>query len=169
MELLDQIFGHAGHVSWLQECARAALIFCYGLLAVRLFGRRIFGRWAALDIVVSIVIGSNLSRALTGNADLWGTLFATSFLFAVHWVLAHGAARSEYLSRILEGTPLELARDGRTDARHMHRAAVTKTDLFEALHQAGLEDTEGVRMILLEPSGKISVFKRPAASVPDRH
>jgi hypothetical protein len=38
-------------------------------------GRRVFGRWAALDIVVAIVVGSNLSRALTGAAQLGGTLW----------------------------------------------------------------------------------------------
>lgn len=61
------LFGSLGHVSWLQECARAAVIFAYGLVLVRVAGRRVFGKWAALDIIVSVIVGSNLSRALTGK------------------------------------------------------------------------------------------------------
>jgi uncharacterized membrane protein YcaP (DUF421 family) len=41
---------------------------CLRLAIVRFVGRRVFGEWAALDIIVSIVVGSNLSRALTGSS-----------------------------------------------------------------------------------------------------
>src|SRR3954469_13579004 len=108
----DDLFGVTGQVAWAQECARAVLIFGYGLALVRVAGRRVFGKWAALDIIVSIVVGSNLSRALTGNAALLGTLAATTLLMALHWLLAHAAARSSRLSSLLEGPAIELARDG---------------------------------------------------------
>src|SRR3954454_16935665 len=85
---MHAIFGSGSDLAWYQECARAAVIFVYGLALVRIAGRRIFGKWSALDIVVSIIIGSNLSRTLTGNAQLWGTLAATTLLVALHWVLA---------------------------------------------------------------------------------
>ena len=77
---LDSLFGASSPLDWTQELARAVLIFTYGLLLVRVFGRRVFRKWAALDFVISIVIGSNLSRALTGNAQLWETLAATALL-----------------------------------------------------------------------------------------
>jgi len=54
------------------------VIFAFGLALVRLAGRRVFVRWAALDIVVAVVVGSNLSRALTGTAPLGGTLAAST-------------------------------------------------------------------------------------------
>ena len=97
MQLLNAVFGETGRVDLAQECARAALVFLYGFAAVRLTGRRVFGKWAALDIIASIIIGSNLSRALTGSAPLWGTLAATSVLLALHWMLAQAAARSPAL------------------------------------------------------------------------
>lgn len=65
------IFGTLGHLTWWQECDRAI---------VRVAGRRVLGKWAALDIIVSVIIGSNLSRALTGQASLAGTLAATTVL-----------------------------------------------------------------------------------------
>jgi uncharacterized membrane protein YcaP (DUF421 family) len=109
---IDSVSGLKDHVAWWQECARAAVIFAYGFALVRIAGRRVFGKWAALDIIVSIIVGSSLSRAVTGNAALFGTLTAMTLLIGLHWVLSHAAARSPRLSRLLEGSAIELARNG---------------------------------------------------------
>lgn len=131
--LLDFVFGVTGHVGWGQECARAAVIFVYGLGVVRVLGRRIFGKWSALDIVVAIVTGANLSRALTGSADLIGTLLATTLLMALHAILSHGAARWSALSRLVEGQRIMLGANGSVDGRSLVRHNISHADLQEAL------------------------------------
>ncbi len=71
--MLNEILGPTGgQVTVAQECARAVLVLAYGLTLVRLSGRGAFGKWSALDIIVSIMVGSTLSRALTGSAPLPG-------------------------------------------------------------------------------------------------
>ncbi len=160
METLNDIFGPDKGISWGQECARAILIFAYGLVVVRIAGRRVFGRWSAIDIVVSIIIGSNLSRALTGNAPLWGTLAGTTVLLALHWMLAQGAARMRWLSRLVEGAPIPLAERGEPDDRKMRRHGVSIADLHEALRDKGLEHVSQTRAINLEPSGKVTILKK---------
>jgi uncharacterized membrane protein YcaP (DUF421 family) len=159
VEWLTTIFGETSHVTAWQECARAVLIFFYGLAMVRLLGRRVFGKWAALDIVVSIIVGSNLSRALTGSAPLFGTILATTVLMALHWVLARAASLRPTLSRALEGRSIALAKDGTPAPEIMKRQGVTEADLNEALRQAGVETIDKTRRITLEPSGKITVVK----------
>lgn len=106
---------------------------------MRLAGRRVFGKWAALDIIVSIVVGSNLSRALTGSAPLFGTLAATTLLMGLHWILAHVAARSAVVSRIFEGAPVKLAMAGKLEPAKLRRDAISDADLDDALRQAGME------------------------------
>src|SRR3954447_9357628 len=115
MVAFEAVFGADAQLAWWQGCARAVVVFAYGLALVRIAGRRVFGRWAALDIVVAIVVGSNLSRALTGNAPLLGTLVATTLLMALHRVLAPAAARSPCLSKLVEGPAIDLARNGRPE------------------------------------------------------
>jgi uncharacterized membrane protein YcaP (DUF421 family) len=156
---LETIFGAGPDLTWWQECNRALLIFTYGLVLLRVAGRRMFGRWSALDIVGSIIVGSNLSRALTGNAPFWGTLAATTLLVMLHWVLAHLVARSPRLSRLVEGHGVKLAVDGRLDRGTSLRAAVSEKDLHEALRGSGVEDVSQTRLVTLEPSGKITVLK----------
>lgn len=159
MTWINDVFGGPAPIGWAQECARATLIFFYGLLLVRLAGRRVFGKWAALDIIVSIIIGSNLSRALTGNAPLFGTFAATTVLFALHWMLAHAAAHFAPLSLILEGQAVTLVEGGRPRSGALHRNAITEPDIEEALRGSGLTDLGQTRLLMLEPSGKITVLK----------
>jgi len=114
MQWIDVAFGRMGHVSPAQECLRAVLIFVWGLALVRIASRRIFGKWAALDIVVAMVVGSSLSRALTGNAPLVGTLAATAVMVALHWLLAHLATRYRTVAMLAEGRAVPLIDGGRS-------------------------------------------------------
>lgn len=156
---LAQVFGAgAVHLTWSQECSRAVLIFVYGLFMLRLLGRRIFGKWAALDIVVSMIVGSNLSRALTGTAPLAGTLVATTLLIGLHWCLAQMAARSRRLARLLEGAPIHVVRSGVLDDETRKRQSVTMADIHEAVRQKGLSGIEAAKGVILEPSGKLAVL-----------
>jgi len=161
MDGLINIFGSQGHVTVVQECARATVVFFWGLFLVRVAGRRIFGRWAALDIVVAIIVGSNLSRAITGNAPLLGTLAASALMMAIHWVLAHLASRSRAWAFIAEGRPVTLVARGKPCRQALLRHGVSENDIDEALRQCGMHSIENVRQMSLEPSGKINVSAYP--------
>lgn len=156
---LAGVFGTGRDLLWWQECARAVMVFAYGLAAVRIAGRRVFGKWGALDIIVSVIIGSNLSRAITGNAELWETMAATTLLLGLHWILARAAAHRRWFSRLVEGAPIELGRGGRVEPDRLRGAMVSANDLDEAMRQSGVESVERTRLVMLEPSGKITVLK----------
>lgn len=160
METLQAIFGQQHHLSFGQECARAVLIFAFGLLLVRLAGRRVFGKWAALDIVVSIIVGSSLSRALTGSAPLMGTLAAAVIFVALHGLLANAAARWKGVARVVEERPIDLACDGRIDQATRKRHSVSLTDFDEALRRSGIGDLGKAKQVTLEPSGRITVIEK---------
>jgi len=155
----SDLFGWAGHVSWGQECARAVVVFCFGLLLVRVDGRRVFGKWSALDIIVAIIVGSSLSRARRGNASLVGTILATTLLMVLHWLVAQAAARFPRISRLVEGSAIELAVGGEKRPATLIRQSISEADLLEALRQSGVERLGDTRLIMLEPSGKITVLK----------
>jgi len=162
--MLEAIFG-VHDLSVAQECARAVLIFFYGLLMLRLSGRRTFAQMSAVDLIISIIVGSNLSRALTGSAPLWGTLAAVAVLVALHLLMAAVVARSFRLSRLIEGGPVLLAEDGVIhEAARLH-CKISLADIAESLRAHGLDglgELHRVRKLMLEPSGKISVIKKDA-------
>jgi len=160
---LVAIFGVKDHINLGQECARAVLIFCYGLVVLRLSGRRAFAQWSALDVVVSIIVGSSLSRAMTGGAPFWETLAAVAVLSALHLLVAYGVADSKRLSRLIEGPPITLARNGVLDEKARLWHAVSETDISEAMRGRGLDgikDMAQVKQMTLEVNGRLTVLKQ---------
>lgn len=153
------LFGADEHLTIAQECARTIVVFAYGFLLIRIAGRRLFGKWSAVDITVSIIIGSNLSRTITGNAPLVATLCASTLLMALHWLISHVAARSRRASSLLEGIPIDLVTNGRVDERERRRRNISHADLDEALRGSNIEDVAQAARLTLEPSGKITIKK----------
>jgi len=164
MEFLSDLLGRDGEpLTWLQMSARAVVVFVFGVFLVRLASKRAFGKWDALDIIVSIVIGSNLSRALTGNAPLWPTLAGSATLIVLHAVLAHVAVLAPWLGPLLKGSPARLVTDGRVDERALRRHGIGHHDLEEALRCSGVEDVGQVRAAWIERNGSISIVKAEPA------
>lgn len=161
-QIFIDLFGVQNHLSTLQEGARAILIFFYGLLLLRLSGPRMFGHWSALDIVVSIMVGSALARAMTGSAPLVGTMLAAAIMALLHVLLAHWVARNSSVARIVEGRAVTLIDHGRVDHGARKRVKISDADLREALREHGIDGqaaAENVKRMTLEPSGKLSVVK----------
>jgi uncharacterized membrane protein YcaP (DUF421 family) len=157
------VFGVQHQVNLWQACARAGLIFFYGLVMLRLSGRRTFARMSALDLIVPIIAGSVLGQALTGNAPMVPALAGVGVLIFLHWGIAHIVARSEWLAHAIEGGPILLVRDGFLNEQARRACKIAKSDLAEALREKGLDGLDGLETIhkaVLEPSGKISVIQR---------
>jgi uncharacterized membrane protein YcaP (DUF421 family) len=165
--VLDSIFGAnmEKDLTLAQECARAALCFFYGLLMLRLSGRRTFAQMSAIDLVISIIVGSNLSRAMTGSIPFWGTLASVALLVALHLALAYLVAHYPELARRIEGRPIILAEDGKIVEGSRLRCKISFADLDESLREKGLDglgELGKTKTLGLEPRGKISVIKKEA-------
>jgi uncharacterized membrane protein YcaP (DUF421 family) len=161
LDMLYAIIGPDGATPGLiQMCWRALIVLAVGLVLVRLAGKRLFGRWGAIDIVLSIIIGSNLSRALTGGAPFVATIGATLLLVLLHMALTQMAARWPALGPVLKGSPRQLMREGRFDERALRRSGVGQHDLDEAFRASGVVDRQEADQIWIERDGSISILKR---------
>jgi len=162
---MDALFGTAHSVTVAQECLRALIIFLYGLIMLRLSGRRTFARMSALDFIITIVAGSVLAQAMTGSVPMGPAMVGVAVLIFLHALVAIFVARSESVSRLIEGKPIPLARDGVLDEEARIACKISRSDLAEALREKGLDGLKELHRttsLQLEPSGKISVIKRDA-------
>lgn len=148
-----------GDIGWAEMSVRAGVIFLYGLAVTRLGVWRAFGRWSTPDIIVTIVVGSNLSRALTGPAPLVPTLAATSAFLVLWFLVSLAASRSETLDWLFKGSPIRLVADGAVDSAAMRKALVSKRDLLEGLRQKGVAQPMRVVTAFLERNGSITVIR----------
>ncbi|MFT3977667.1 MAG: DUF421 domain-containing protein [Sphingomonas bacterium] len=163
IDWLHQIIGPddaSGSIA--QFCARATILFVFGLLCIRIAGRRTFSDLSPLDIIVSIVVGSNISRTMTGRAPFIQTLAATLLLVLLHRLVALATVRSNLLSLFAKGRPAVLVRDGKLHGQAMLRHGISEQDLMEGLRMEQVDAIEDVALATIERGGKISVVpKRP--------
>jgi uncharacterized membrane protein YcaP (DUF421 family) len=163
LQLIEAALGlgrEAKDITVLQMALRAAVTFAVTLVIVRLGKKRLMGGNTAFDVIVGVIIGSTVSRGLTGNAPLASTLAAAAAIVAMHWTVSALAVRGRWFSRLAKGEPVLLVSEGRIDPDALRRAHMTEGDLEEALRSQGMSDIESVAEARLERSGRVSVIER---------
>jgi uncharacterized membrane protein YcaP (DUF421 family) len=144
-----------------QMSLRAVVVFAAATAMIRLGSRRFIGRSTALDVMLGIIFGSVVSRAISGNAPFFPTLGAALTLVLVHWLLCAIAFRSHRFGNLVKGRPLLLVDHGKILWRAMAHGHITEHDLQEALRSHGLSsDVTQVETAHLERNGDISIVTR---------
>lgn len=149
-----------GSASVAQLRSRAFVLLLYGLLCMRIAGRRSFSSLTPFDIFIAIVVGSNINRVMTGNVPVVASLAATMVVMVLHCLLAMATMRSNWLSRFVKGKPDVLVRDGIVDDQALSRNEISDNDLSEALRLKGIDHVREARLVTFERGGKISVIAR---------
>lgn len=138
---------------------RAIVVFTFAVVIVRLGKKRFIGENTAFDVILGVMLGSILSRAITGQSPFVPTLGAALVLVALHWVLSKIAIRSELFGTLIKGSARTLVTDGVVDWKAMKRSNLSEGDLREALRlKARLSGWAQVREARLERNGEISVI-----------
>lgn len=154
---LEGLLGTKDAITWYQMCLRAMVVFAGALVLVRLGGKRAFGKNTSFDIVLGVILGSVLSRAVTGNAPLLPTLAASAALTLLHLALARLAFHSRRFGRAIKGSHTCLLADGKYQRDAMHRTSMTEHDLQEGARLRGHDDVTRLRAIYLERNGELSI------------
>jgi len=158
MNLLHAFIGpEDGSAAWWQLSLRALILFVAGIGFLRIAGRRTFSQATPLDIIVALIIGSNLSRIMTGKAPFLPGLAATLTLVCLHRILAMATLRWSLLANWLKSKPAVLVRDGQVDEKALKAHGLSEGDLLESLRLEQAESVEHVKLATLEGGGRISV------------
>jgi uncharacterized membrane protein YcaP (DUF421 family) len=166
MEAIELILGldeQAMELSAWQMASRAVLIYLLTLAIIRLGKTRLMGQATAFDMIVGIVLGSIVSRAITGNAPLLPAMAAAVAIVALHWIFSACAVRWSAIGHVLKGGSRVLVAKGAIRKDELRRAHVTRHDLEEAMRRRGMTDLAKVAEARLERDGSISVVQQEAA------
>ncbi len=151
-------------LTWWQMSFRAVGVFFAALIIIRIGSHRIFGKNTAFDIILGIIYGSVLSRAITGNAPFWPTIAAAFTLVLLHKGLAMLAYHTSFgVGNVIKGRPQVLIKNGQMQNDALRATSITENDLLEAARSTGaVTDLSQVTEAYLERSGDISIIlKKP--------
>ena len=168
IELLLGLRLDVSDVDVVQMALRTIVVYAFTLAVIRIGSRRFLGRSAALDVIVGIMLGSIMSRAINGSAPFVPTLGAGAVLIGLHWLLTVLAFHVDAVGPLVKGNEIALVEEGRMDEAAMRRGGITRRDLDEALrHNGQSPDLSRVEAAWLERDGGISIIPRRTVKVVD--
>ncbi|MDP9071472.1 MAG: DUF421 domain-containing protein [Actinomycetota bacterium] len=149
-------------IGWVS--ASTAAIYLSALLAVRLAGRRTLAQMSAFDVVVTIALGTLVSStALSNTPSYLQGMAALVTLLVLQVLLATIRQRVPQLRRYLDFSPETVVRKGAPElSASPFSAQMTEGELLSKLRQHGVFELESARLVILEPTGQLTVVGRDA-------
>lgn len=162
MDFVNAALGlDAEHLNVVQVALRTLIVYPVALAFVRIGDKRFLGKNTAFDVVVAIMFGSVMSRAITTANEFLPIMVAAGLMLAIHWVVAVITFRSDNIGELVKGRERRLIVDGQFQWDQMAASHITERDLLGALRAAGQQQDVGrVAVAHLERSGDVSVIER---------
>jgi uncharacterized membrane protein YcaP (DUF421 family) len=148
-----------GNLSATQMGLRAAVVYIAWLAAVRFADKRLLGRYSAFDVVLAVILGAVLGRAINGSSPFLETMGAGAVLVGMHWLFAFLSARSHGFGKLVKGEERVIVWNGEVRSAEMRKSNISDHDLMEMLRLNGnTTDARDVAAAYLERNGQISVI-----------
>ncbi len=142
-----------------QMALRALVVFFFTLVLIRMGDKRLLGKSTAFDFILTIILGSVVSRGITGGTPFIPTLIAGLVLVLLHWLLGFVAFRSDRFGDWIKGTGRTLVKEGEIQWDNMAVSHFTEQDLLSAVRlHASVTTLDQVQEVCLERGGDTSVI-----------
>ncbi|QOW24423.1 YetF domain-containing protein [Lysobacter sp. H23M47] len=145
-------------IPWWEIVLRGTVVFFVLMLLLRLSGKRTVGQFTPFDLLVLVLLGDAMQGSMiAGDESLQGGIILTATLMGWNYVLGFTTSRSRTLERLVEGSPVILARNGRVYGEALDDNNIGIDDLQEAMRAADCASFGDLRLAVLEKGGHISV------------
>lgn len=139
---------------------KAAAIYLFLLVVMRLAGRRTLAEMTSFDLILLLIIGDASQQALLGDDfSLTNAMLCVLTLVVLDIGLSLLKRNSRTFDKVADGVPMLLVEFGVPLKDRMERSRVDEAEVLEAARrQQGLERMSDIRFAVLEVDGRISVI-----------
>jgi len=143
-----------------EKLLRSVVVYSFLLASFRVLGKRQLGQMTPFDLVVLLVISNVVQNALIGNDNsLGGGLVGAATILGLNSLVAWVTFRSKPARRVVEHVPTILVRHGRILWANLERERLSLSEFHAALRREGIVTVHGLRYVLLEQDGHLSVIR----------
>lgn len=143
-------------LSFWEKVVRTVVVYLVLAVLIRLAGKRDLAQLNAFDLVVVLLLSNVVQNAVIGpDNSLLGGVVGAAVLIGVNAGVVRTARRSERVSRLLEGTPTTLARNGQWDQEALRHEGLRRADAEAALRRQNANSVRDVEEVTIEPGGAI--------------
>ncbi|MCS4491334.1 DUF421 domain-containing protein [Corynebacterium sp. ES2794-CONJ1] len=129
------------------------------IVLVRIFGARVLSKMHTFDAVVIVMFGAVAGRAVIGHPPTLmagivglGTLMVMESIFGM-------IRDGRYIKRVINSHPQVIVANGEMIDDQLRKTHVSPSDIRSALRRAGIPTLSMVQLMILEPTGDLTVFK----------
>ena len=146
----------------LEKILRTILVYATILILFRIAGKRDLAAFNTFDFVVIFLLSNVVQNAVIGNDDsLVGGIIGAVTLVAINAALNRWLVRSERATRVLEGTPTTIIKDGHFIQGALRRLALRPAEVEHAIRMQNGDDVSEVGNGRMEPSGQLILSLKP--------
>ncbi len=146
----------------MESVIRNAAVYLILVVIMRISGRRTLAEATPFDFILLLIIAETTQQALLAeDFSITNAVLLIVTLIGIDIFFSYLKRWSPLASRLLEGTPTVLIRDGDVDRRALKRSRVEETDILVSARQIhGLENLDQVKHAVLETDSGISVIPK---------
>lgn len=142
-------------------------IYVAFMILVKIFGSRVLTSMTASDAVIIIMFGAVAGRVILGHPPTLMTgIIGLTMLMLLE--AAFGTMR-RYIgwSRYIDRRPVLIMHRGIPVEENMRFSHVSQGDVHSAMRKAGIARAEDVQVMILEPTGQISIVRTGQPLAPE--
>jgi len=148
-----------------QFAARAAIVYIFILVLIRIGGKREVGQMGAGEFVAILLISNAVQNSMNGGDNsVTGGLIMATVIVLLSTLVAYLTYKSKAFERVIQGTPTLLVHKGQVLQDHLRRELLNESELRTILRHQGIHELNEVEEAVLESDGYVSVTRKGKAA-----
>lgn len=140
---------------------RTVLFYILITVLYRFMGKREVGQLGVIDLIVSILIAELAAMSIDKREDsIFISIIPIIALGLIQIFLSYVSLKSKKVRDIFDGNPSVIINSGKVNFKEMVKQRYNLDDLLTQLREKNVKSIEEIDYAILEPSGKLSVFKK---------
>lgn len=145
-------------VTWAEKILRPMLVYVSLIVLLRVVGKRELAQLNPLDLVVILSLSNTVQNAIIGDdTSVVGGIVGAAALLLINSAVAYLKYRTPKVESVVEGRPITLIKDGKVDENALRRELMTRSDLDIIAHENGLDESDEIEKLVLDPNGSFLV------------
>lgn len=159
-------FSDHPYTFFIEILIRTPLMFLAVVILLRLTGKRGVQQLSIFEMVMIITLGSAAGDSMFyEDVGLFHALAVFLIILLAYRFIITLISRSEKAEKLLEGEPIYLLRDGKMCLNEIKGDEMGADEFFGELRGHNIEHLGQLRYVILEDTGKLSVFYFPEEEV----
>lgn len=139
---------------------RAAVVYIFVLLLLRLSGKRQIGQMGPAEFVALLLVSNAVQNSMNGGDNtITAGLVLAAVIMGLSGAIGWLSYRSKRVADLVQGRPVMLVYKGELVAHNLAKSRVALRELRVMLRHQGIEDFKGIHEAILEANGTLSVLK----------